>query len=313
MNNNGGIANRTTAIPVTQAYTIRNVGSNQPTQSCRGTEFISGMKIASDTPRGTIWKYPLNPVTDYYSGTRIGNLAASFQKYRFRRAALKIAANFSTTVGGNLVIGYSENPKVQLLEGEALFNQLFAMNGMSASLFTPVTMPARIADKAKWYNIDEDANANEIMNTTQGVFYIALQSSATITGDATIPIILEYDVEFKDQALQSERAVFSNVIDNFAAVTFIQRKEEQRGQYHVESGSPLGPNVIYKILDGVTLATRDGPVVANWFVHYENTMYSHGFYLTAQDAIDAVNPVVVNVTIDGTFQVGPLRLQQLLN
>lgn len=306
----GGIRSLRTDIPVTSAYTLKNNQQSTKSVNIRGSEFITGMKIHTTTPLGTLWKYALNPVNDLYQATRMRNIASSYNKYRFRHATLRIASNFSTTVGGNIVAGFSENPNIQLLSGEAVFNQLWALDGISTSLYTPASITAKIADKTKWYNVDEDANVNELMNTTQGVFYVALQSAITATGELSIPLILEYDIEFKENALQSDRSTFGG-IHAWGEVTLEQRAEETRGQYHVSTGDALDLNVIYKIIDGVTIVTRDGPVMATWVAHFDNKNLSHGFYQTRQDCINAINPIVAHVNTSETFTIGPLKLTPL--
>jgi hypothetical protein len=250
----------------------------------------------------------MSPVSDSLNGTRLAFLAGSYQKYRYRRLVLKIASNFSTTVGGNIIAGYSENPEMQLLDGGAVFNQLFAMNGVSTSLFTPVNITGRIGDKNKWYNIDEDSAV--IMDTTQGVFFVALQSAVTVTGTQTIPIMIEYDIEFKEPAVQTAKPTFQ-ALQVWEPAGVIQRKDETRGQYHVET-NPLTVNNIYRIPEGVKILTKDGPEIAFWVAHFDNNVLSHGFYKTRQDCISAQNQIVSNIGVGGSLVLpASIKIEQL--
>jgi len=123
-------------------------------------------------------------------------------KYRFRSAIIRIQAGLPTTVGGLLVVGYSENPDYEIAGGESA-RDIFALEGaQSKNLWTNIDVRAPIKDRAKWYNIDVDSS--EVMNTVQGTFYVCLQSAMNVVGAMTIPIRLQYQVEFAGTAYQPE-------------------------------------------------------------------------------------------------------------
>lgn len=134
--------------------------------------------------------------------SRVSNVSRSFQKYRFKSCVLRIQAGLPTTVGGLLVVGYCENPDYEL-DKENAARDIFALEGaQSKNLWTNIDSRANIRDRGKWYNIDLDSP--EVMNTTQGQFYVCVQSAINVTGTMTIPIRLQYEIEFTGTAYQSE-------------------------------------------------------------------------------------------------------------
>lgn len=300
---------RTTNIPVTQAYTLQNK-NDKYTHHVVGSEFVGSITINAETKRGKYWTFPINPVSELFGKTRLRQLAGSYDKFRFKKLQLQVACNFSTTVGGNIIAGYSENPEIQILNGDNIFNQVYALNGVSANLWAPVTIRAALADKAKWYNVDEDSSST--MNTTQGVFIITLQSQVGLTGEVTIPVLLHYELELKDPAVQQD-ALPLGPVQTWKEVKFIQRTDETRGQYHVDSGDALTVGLVYYIVGGFRLETHDGPEIAHYVVHWDNAALSHGFYRKIQDAVSGLNPIVYAIPTGGTFTTAPgLQIQQVL-
>jgi hypothetical protein len=187
-------------VPVVAAYTIRNTGT-RATQRFFERELIGFMTVGPATPSGSLESYDLNPLT--LVNTKMRNLALNFEKFRFRRARLTVGSNFPTTVAGNIITGYAQNPDQAFGDGVTAIRQVFALLGaQSTALYAPVDISARIMDKAKWYNIDQ--NSAEKMSTTQGKFMLVTQSPASITTPVDIPLYLEYDIEFSGSALQED-------------------------------------------------------------------------------------------------------------
>lgn len=296
---------RTAVVPVTQSYNIKNSTRNT-TQVIRGSEYLTSWVIAS-TSAGRLVEIPLDPVNDYYDRLRIKLLASSFGKFRFRRARLTVGCNFATTISGNFLISYSENPQLQLasLTDSALFNQIYAMNGQSSPFWSPITYDAKIRDRSKWYNIDADSS--NLMDSIQGKFILAIQTTPSAPLPVTIPILLDYEIELVDPAIQVPGPAFGTSLAK-SNTTFTQRAEETRGQYHVSAGGDLPDNIIYKIVGGAQIITRDGIEEATWIVHYTNAALSHGFYRTFADACAAVNPVVSSIQVGGTFVIDNMTL-----
>jgi len=236
-------------------------------------------------------------------------MAASFGKFRFRRAQLTVGTNFASTVSGNFVIGYSENPDIQLASaGSAdLANQVYNLDGKSCPFWAPVRYPARFRDRSKWYNIDNDSD--EVMNTTQGKFIVAIQQLPTASLPLTIPMLLDYEIEFTEPALQAKSALNLGALVTNTGLTLTQRDTETRGQYHVSTGTALPEGIIYKIVGGLEIQTVDGSVDASFVVHYTNAALSHGFYNTYSDAAKAANWIVANIQVGGSFSTGAFQIQ----
>lgn len=273
-----------------------------------GSEYIQNWTITATTP-GKLYEIALNPVsTDLPSLLRLRQMASSFGKFRFKKAQLTIATNFATTVSGNYMIGYSENPDLQLatLGSNDLSNQVYNLGGRSCPFWSPVRYPAKFRDTSRWYNIDADST--EVMMTTQGKFVIAIQQMPSATLPLNIPVLLDYEIEFCEPALQNKTTLSYGAPLTKTATTFVQRDQELRGQYHVATG-PLPTNTVYRIMSGASIPTALGVVEASFVAHYTNAEYSHGFYRTFADAVNAQNPIVANVLTGDSFILDGLELR----
>jgi hypothetical protein len=164
-----------------------------------GCEQVGNMIITSSTVNGFTQVVELNPLS--LNGTRLSNITSVFQKFRFRKAKLIMQSGLSTSSTGMIVAGYCENPDFEV-STDAATRDVFALPGArSQNLWTVLDIPAHFQDKTKWYNVDEDSS--EIMQTTQGKFFIVVQQPPSITGSLAIPLRLEYEIECRGTAYKS--------------------------------------------------------------------------------------------------------------
>lgn len=189
---------KTTNIPMTQAFQVSN-RSGDSTVKISGSEIIGAFSIPTTAPTGLYRLFQVNPLE--FTGTRVCRIASSYQKYRFTSLNLVLAANNSTTFNGSIVTGYSENPDFEITSAATAPSQIYALSDARiSSLYTPVTVPARFNDK-RWYNLDLDSE--ELMNTTQGAFCMAIVQTPSNTATLNIPVIMNYTIELKGTALQT--------------------------------------------------------------------------------------------------------------
>lgn len=279
-----------TNIPVTSAYTIRN---NQPTRIHveKGKEYIGVLTIGPSTPSGTKHIIDINPI--WLTGTRIENLCRSFGRYRFRSLRLNIASNFSTNVSGSLICGYMINADQKLANYPSIFNQVFtSANGVSKSLWTPITVDARLDDGHKWYYIDDDSE--EIQNIQQGKFVIVVQSPVDVVKDVQIPLLLEYVIELRDPTNQSIREQ-SDTFD-FPKASYVQRTTETKGEYHLTTGgAALDTGTMFLFDNPVLFPTANGNVDCRAMVYMADVGYSHSFYRTREDAVKHINLLISGI------------------
>lgn len=186
------------AIQVQQTVTVNST-------VIRAQELIGSIIIIPDS--GSIFSYPINPIDPTYSGTRLQQLAGSFQKYRFRKLHFRVMTNLPTTVGGTITTGYAENPEQSISSTyEDAQREIFALDGANISnLWVHNIVRCNIRDKKKWYNIDPDST--EAMQTTQGIVYLLPSGDINITNPVYVPVVLDYEIEFTGAAKQ-------NIIDN---------------------------------------------------------------------------------------------------
>jgi len=163
-------------------------------------ELIGNITIAPGL--NNVYSFFLNPIDPAYTGTRLSQLAGSFQKYRFKKIMFRVMTNLPTTVGGTLTTGYCENPDQGITTTSFIEAQqaIFALDGANISnLWVHNMVHCKIRDP-KWYNIDPDST--EPMMTTQGTVYLLPSGDINITGEVQIPVVLDYTIEFTGAAKQ---------------------------------------------------------------------------------------------------------------
>jgi hypothetical protein len=202
----------------------------------RAHEQIGYIRIG---PTNEFYDIPVNPVN--FIGTRLAQMARSFQKYRFTRLQLRIMTNLPTTVGGTITSGYSSNPDYQVSIYSDIGRQIFALDGAQISnLWVHNIVRCPIRDRQKWYYIDPDSS--EIMNTTQGKFLMLPTSGANITEEISVPLIIEYDIQFMGAALDTA----SEVPPTDVSFTF------PNNTYATGNNNGLSPDIIYLNNTGLT-------------------------------------------------------------
>lgn len=186
-------------IPMEVAYTVR-----QPTARRVHTEtaceYIGDFVILPTSQQGASSKFMMNPIN--LPRTRLQNLARNYQKFRFKKLALKVQSSTTTSTNGLYIVGYNSNPDAEYDQASAVPAVFDLPGAQSANVWRTITSVAKIEDKGKWYNIDPDSS--EVMNTTQGYFAVVVQSPTSTTGPLIMPVLLEYTVEFSGSSYNNE-------------------------------------------------------------------------------------------------------------
>lgn len=300
-NNSNRGAVTATQIPMEIAYTVR-----QPTTRRvhveTACEYIGDFVITPTSTQGDSVKFMLNPLT--MSRTRLYNIARNYQKYRFRRAALKIQSSTTTSTNGLYVVGYNSNPDAEYTK-ETAVPAIFNLPGaQSANVWRTITSEAKLEDRNKWYNLDPDSE--EIMMTTQGYFAVAVQSPVSTTGALIMPVLLEYTVEFTGSAYNLDTAqtafiwpsgtwAYNSVTGNF---TFTPDAGETPGPT-ISSGQAFIINPVYPInLGGVEdiIGVVKG-TTASWVFYRDVEAFADGQALP----------------VNTTFKSGRTTWQKILN
>lgn len=184
-----------TSIPMEIAYTVKQ-NTRQRTHVETAREYIGSFTILPTSAPGSSVVFMMNPLN--LTGTRLNRIAANYQKYRFRRLAMTIQSSTTTSTNGLYIVGYNSNPDAELTPGTAI-PQVYDLPGaQSTNVWRTITSVAKLEDRNKWYFLDEDSE--EVMNTTQGYFALVVQSPTSATGPLTLPVMLDYTVEFTGSA-----------------------------------------------------------------------------------------------------------------
>lgn len=196
---NGGITS--TEIPMEVAYTVRQP-SNRRVHRETACEYIGDFVILPTSTQGSSSKFMMNPLK--MPRTRLYNLARNYQKFRFTKMSLKIQSSTTTSTNGLYVVGYNSNPDAEYSQATAIPAVFDLPGAQSANVWRTITSVARIEDRNKWYNLDDDSE--EVMQTTQGYFAVVVQSPTSATGPLVMPVILEYSIEFSGSAFNTENS-----------------------------------------------------------------------------------------------------------
>lgn len=162
----------------------------------KGSELIGALTINPNN--NALFTLDIDPLR--FEGTRLSQMAKLYQKYRFKRVSIRVMSNLPTVVGGSIICAYSSDPDHDINLSQDVAQQVFALEYAKISnLWVHNVINARILDKKKWYNIDP--NSQELMQTTQGRFFLLPSSTISITDAISIPIILEYEIQFEGASL----------------------------------------------------------------------------------------------------------------
>jgi hypothetical protein len=199
-------------VPVNTAFIVQNhagaMRSSPKGVTVSGKEIIGTFPFLNNEEFSNLGKFPtvtfnLNPLE--FQGTRLQTLAKAFQKYRFtNKTKLTMQSQAPSIATGSYVVGYSENPDQDMGTGDNALRSISALDGASSGpVWVAQTIPARISDRSKWYNVDSDTA--EIMMAIQGKFVIQQTSPVSVIGGAeslVAPVWLDWEIEFMGQAVQ---------------------------------------------------------------------------------------------------------------
>jgi hypothetical protein len=100
-------------------------------------------------------------------------------------------------VDGSFVMNYFPNPEFELGSNPA--KTMFATRGYKTPIRTRGSVTAILDNK--WRKLD--VTSKEYMNTTQGKFTIAIDTSTSVAGTMSFQLIFEYVIEFRGASKQN--------------------------------------------------------------------------------------------------------------
>jgi hypothetical protein len=193
-------AQRTMNVPVEQGFSITQKSKPQ-IMNMKACEALPDFIVNNLTPSGESVEYRVNPQA--LAGTRLQAQSALWQKFRVKKFRFIVGVGTATSVTGIYTAGYTENPSQQFSTAPFACQQIFDLPGaVQNPWWMKGQIDAPIADKKKWYNVDQDSS--EEMMTTAGKFIIACKQAPSTTGNTVIPIFIDYDIDFTGSALQEQ-------------------------------------------------------------------------------------------------------------
>jgi len=294
-----------TEIPMEIAYTVKQT-SRQKIHTESASEYMGSFTITPTTPIGTTTAFFLNPLG--MTGSRLQKLASVYQKYRFKKFSLTLQSSSTTAINGLYILGYSSNPDYELPPGNEI-NAIYALPGAtSANVWRTVTSHAKLINQNKWFEIDADSR--EIMDTTQGVFFLAIQSPLSMSTSVSLPIIIDYTIEFTGSAIQN---VSSNPIQIWPAGVFSYNSLTANYTFTAATGEPAIPETgngnPYFVNPSWIVDALSGPETMNAYIRVMvPTTASYNFYESLED-FHLNEPIVIN----STFAVNRTTIQTAPN
>lgn len=242
-----------TELPLQAGYNVRQTTRNQVVRMF-AREQVGSVTFGPNTPVNSTVYFEMNPLK--MNGTRIQRVSAAYQKYRFKRLALTVQSSSTTATNGLYVVGYNSNPDAELPRGREA-QAIFSLPGAeTANVWLTKTTVARLEDKSRWYNLDEDSL--EVMQTTQGYFAVACQAPTSTTAPATYPVYLDYDVEFTGTSLNVLQEAVAQV---FPAGTFSYNFGTGNFTFTADAGEPAMPSltngVVYELSPDYDVTVTD--------------------------------------------------------
>jgi len=283
-----------TNVPVATATTIRQTNVDR-THVETNREQVGLFSILPTSQVGDVTVFSMNPLS--LSGTRLQAMAQNYQKFRFRRISMTIQSSASTATGGLYVVGYNSNPDAELGTGLATVQRIATLPGsVSANAWRTVTSAAKLEDPNKWYNLDADSE--EVMQTTQGYFAMAVQIPASSTGPTVYAVWLDYTIEFKGNSINP----VSSFVGLFPASDWARVGATNIYVPTPSGGEPGLPTVvtgaIYSLNPGWPVKLNEGTDVTIRAMRCNNsTGNQYGLFETIKDA-QVNNPLNVLVPFD---------------
>jgi hypothetical protein len=248
-------AQQTVSIPTATAMTTFQTANKSAVHTEIFDELATTFTIGPNTTIGEIYVVEVDPTK--LINTRFSTMANLFNRYRVKSVQIRVGFNFATTVSGNAVFGFSENPDYNVREGD--YNSVYTQyGGQTANYWTPVNVPGKV-DPNRWLNVDADST--ERMMCSAGSFFMMVMTPPTSTGPINVPVFLRAVVEFTSPARQSTLA---KVISVFPATTITSTSPPSAGvagtvNLSVNAGEPAFPalvvGTIYLMTPGIFLNT----------------------------------------------------------
>lgn len=179
-----------TAVPVDMAFTYRNNSPTTRRKEC-GVDRLPSLSVKSNMQAGMILaRYQLNPIM--LGGTRLSQIAACYEMYRFTKCRLVFAPVLPTTVTGSVMLAYTVNPEADL--GSSANIAAFQLRGKQSNLFIRSSIDMQATTAGRWLYVDPDSGTTEL--TTQGTFFVILDQATNVASETSLTCYLEYEIEF---------------------------------------------------------------------------------------------------------------------
>lgn len=202
-------------IPTVITNVVRGNRAQNKVISFKGKEIIGEIELGSFTAPGVLGEISLNPVL--LGARRLEAAASNYSQYRFKKLITTIRGNVSTSVGGDIAVGYTRNPNYRVVSGPASVQDIYSMEqSMITNLWSKSDFECPVKTN-QWYNVDGDSS--EIMLTEQGKILMATNGVTNMVGTAVIPVIADYEVEFRGE--QTQRLINEGVPIVFPAVDMV--------------------------------------------------------------------------------------------
>jgi hypothetical protein len=207
-----------TNIPKSE-YQIRTVGPNMI--SVKGHEFLVDVVKRASPPAFLLAAYTMNPAC--WTGSRLQNLARSYELYRFKKVELHYHPSVGTTTQGAISVGFETDPNEGIPAGANFFQQSLSnaysnLGPIWAQVDVSYLKPG--VDFRWWHCSVEEGNTREVNQ-----MYAYAVSNVPVIGAATTTVghlTCSYEIEFmypEKEAITGQGNFGDTVITSSGATT----------------------------------------------------------------------------------------------
>jgi hypothetical protein len=195
--NKRSIVPRPTAVPAAMGQVIRSrppqIQRNGAGATIMGSDYGTNLYVSNTSSYEPCGSILLSPA--YFSSSTLGNLARTYEKYRFKRVVIEYVPSVPTSTQGQLVLCSTRTVKEPFFNG-ATSNFLSKVLSQHNSLVTPLWQGAsiEIPMNSEWSVVDPFIDMDLDDSISEEVQAYAFCDSSVTAGI----LLVHYEIEFRD-------------------------------------------------------------------------------------------------------------------
>lgn len=176
-------------------FRVRNINNGKYAGGIhvQGRDFWSSVTFATTRVAGeTLFNSPVNP--NNLTGSRVADLAALYEKFKFNKFDLIVQPSTNATVSGAYGITYDADPSdVTPVVGDSGIREFFShMGTVTSSVWQPATLKVKVEEPVTDYYVDAAPSGGDERLVEQGQVYLWCLNQ--VSANCVLNIEIEYDL-----------------------------------------------------------------------------------------------------------------------